>query len=192
MVFFRPAPTASVCRNAWCTFAQTVAMWGVFLGLLPWAILVVQRTAGIPEFEPGVGGAVAFALFWAAGLTGIFCGTLFVRFGAGTPFPLDETTRLVIVGPYRYVRNPMAILGIFQGAMVGWWLGSWPVILYATLGTLAWHFLARPYEEVDMERRFGEPYFAYKTAVRNWIPSRHPYPRFTDAAGGATRAFDAD
>lgn len=192
MAFFRPAPTGSVWRNACCTLAQTVAMWGVFLGVLPWAILMLQRMAGIPEFDPGVGRTAAIALFWSAGLGGIYCGTLFVRFGAGTPFPLDETTRLVIAGPYRYVRNPMAIFGIFQGAMVGWWLGSWPVLLYAVLGTFAWHHLARPFEELDMERRFGEPYLAYKGAVRNWIPKLRPYPRLIGRTEGATPACGED
>lgn len=191
MIFFRPAPSASVFRNAACTLAQTVGMWGVFLGLLPALVLVAQERAGIARFEPGTGALVAAGLFWAAGLTGIYCGTLFVRYGAGTPFPLDETTRLVIVGPYRFIRNPMAILGIFQGAMVGWWLGSWPVMVYAACGTLAWHWLARPYEELDMERRFGAPYLAYKQAVRNWVPSVRPYPRFTGAAEVEAPSADA-
>jgi protein-S-isoprenylcysteine O-methyltransferase Ste14 len=36
---------------------------------------------------------------------------------------------LVIAGPYRYVRNPMAVAGILQGIAVGWYLGSVSVII---------------------------------------------------------------
>ena len=37
-----------------------------------------------------------------------------VRDGDGTPFPLDHTSKLVMSGHDRYVRNPMAIAGIGQ------------------------------------------------------------------------------
>ncbi|MCO5297472.1 MAG: isoprenylcysteine carboxylmethyltransferase family protein [Fimbriimonadaceae bacterium] len=181
MRFFRPARDDSIRRNAVCTFLQTAFMWGIFLAVLPAGVLELQEALGIPRFEPGPWAWAAFALFWLAGLTGIYCGSLFVRFGAGTPFPLDETTRLVIAGPYRWVRNPMAILGIFQGVMVGVWLGSWPVVMYAVCGVFAWHMLARPFEERDLERRFGAEFTEYRDAVRNWIPSARPYRKVMGA-----------
>lgn len=191
MRLFRPARDDSVLRNASCTLLQTAFMWGTFLVVLPLAVLALQGALGIARFEPGAWGGVAVVLFWAAGLTGIYCGSLFVRFGAGTPFPLDETTRLVIAGPYRWVRNPMAILGIFQGMMVGVGLGSWPVIVYALGGVAAWHMLARPLEERDLERRFGAQFTEYRDCVRNWIPSTRPYRKIAGRSEEGTARAEA-
>ncbi len=68
-------------------------------------------------------------------------------FGAGTPLPLDPAVRLVLVGPYRHVRNPMAIAGLAQGAGVGLMLGSPGVLAYVAAGLLFWNFVVRRWEE---------------------------------------------
>ena len=57
-----------------------------------------------------------------------------VRDGEGTPLPLDQTNRLVVSGPYYYVRNPMAIAGIGQGLSVALIFQSLPVGIYSLLG----------------------------------------------------------
>ena len=41
--------------------------------------------------------------------------------------------RLVIAGPYRWIRNPMAVAGIVQGVAVGIILHAWLVITYAVV-----------------------------------------------------------
>lgn len=43
---------------------------------------------------------------------GLYSALVMVRVGKGTPLPLDQTQELVIKGPYRFVRNPMAVAGI--------------------------------------------------------------------------------
>ena len=86
--------------------------------------------------------------------------------GGGTPLPAAMPNRLVIAGPYRFVRNPMALAGIVQGAAVGLIASSWLVVLYALLGSLVWNHVARPHEEADLERRFGPEFTAYRDAVR--------------------------
>src|SRR5262245_47097586 len=48
----------------------------------------------------GVVFVVGFSLF-------AWCVSLFARVGQGTLAPWDPTRRLVALGPYRYVRNPM-------------------------------------------------------------------------------------
>ena len=75
--------------------------------------------------------------------------------GAGERLPAAMTNRLVIAGPYRFVRNPMALAGIVQGAAVGLMMSSWLVVAYALAGSLLWNYAVRPLEEADLETRFG-------------------------------------
>lgn len=174
---FRTAKARPTWLNAIYTLIQTAAMWFVFLAAIPNAILQVQTRLGVPRFEPGWLFLPAIVAFWLFGLMGIYCGFLFVRFGGGTPLPLDQTTTLVIRGPYRHVRNPMAVFGILQGVCVGLAVGSWPVCAYALFGIPVWHVFARPFEEKDLADRHGESYLDYRRAVRNWLPKWRPYPR---------------
>jgi len=167
-------------------------MWVVFLVAIPWAIISVEPKFAAPAFDPIGMRLIAVLIFCAAGAIGIWCGMSFALLGDGTPLPADTTTKLVVVGPYRYVRNPMAVLGILQGVMVGVFLGSFLVIGYALAGIVAWHLLARPYEEADLEARFGEPYRRYKQAVPLWIPCLRPYPHIIGTAGDSTVVVDSE
>jgi protein-S-isoprenylcysteine O-methyltransferase Ste14 len=95
--------------------------------------------------------------------------------GGGTPMPTDCPRELVLVGPYRHIRNPMAVAGLTQGVAVGLMLGSPAVILYAVVGGPVWHLFVRPWEEADLERRFGDPYRRYRAAVCCWLPRFNGY-----------------
>jgi protein-S-isoprenylcysteine O-methyltransferase Ste14 len=172
----REAKHRSRLHNAIKTLTQTSVMWVVFLLLLPYAIVQVEPLVGTSPL-PYVHPILLWTLFWIAGSTGIYCGMIFSIYGKGTPLPLDATTRFVVMGPYRYIRNPMALLGIFQGLVVAFVFRSPLVLAYAFAGGIAWHCLARPWEEADLLRRFGEDYRQYKVAVNNWIPRLKPYPK---------------
>ena len=91
-------------------------------------------------------------------------------FGRGTPLPLDCPPRLVVRGPYRFVRNPMAIAGLGQGAAVGVWLGSFSVEGYVLVGFIVWNWFVRPIEEADLRARFGGSYENYCRHVICWRP----------------------
>lgn len=73
-------------------------------------------------------------------------------------------------GPYRFVRNPMAVAGIVQAIGVGLLASSWLTLLYAVCGIAYWHALVRPFEEADLEARFGERFRAYRNRVGTWVP----------------------
>lgn len=90
--------------------------------------------------------------------------------GNGTPLPTATAPYLVVGGPYRFVRNPMALAGIVQGVAVGWYFGSLAVIAYAFTGALLWHFCVRPIEEADLQQRFPADYPQYREAVGLWLP----------------------
>jgi len=61
-----------------------------------------------PEFvgAPQVGGILIGAI---GAVLALWCLLTFAFIGKGTPAPFDPPRRLVIRGPYRFVRNPMYI-----------------------------------------------------------------------------------
>ena len=96
----------------------------------------------------------------------------FGRTGRGTPAPLIPPKRLVVVGFYRYVRNPMYV-GFFAG-----WIGLWVVLGRASLPLIAGAvavavgvvLFVQLYEEPTLRKLFGEEYLEYCRNVRRWIP----------------------
>jgi len=163
------------------TLGQTVIFWGTFLWVLPLGIVELERHLGWTAFGHLLQTPLSAMLFLAASFLGLWSGfTMAVR-GDGTPLPTATAPRLVINGPYRYVRNPMALAGIIQGIAVGWYLGSSSVIAYSLAGVAVWHVAVRPVEERDLAKRFGESYDNYRQTVRLWLP-RVPLLRSTELA----------
>jgi protein-S-isoprenylcysteine O-methyltransferase Ste14 len=163
--------------------------------LLAIAVLPFMVVVGIPHwlverYGPGsewpgesllsmiglIGGGIVFL----AGLT--FFGWslyLFAAKGKGTLAPWDPPKKLVVTGPYRYVRNPMIsgvlmlVLGeaLFHGSStIGWW-----ALGFLALNQVYFMIL----EEPQLERRFGESYRVYKSSVPRWIPRFTPYSTST-------------
>ena len=116
-------------------------------------------------------GRLSGALLLLAGLALFaWCLSLFARVGKGTLAPWDPTRRLVVVGPYQYVRNPMitGVLAMLAGeAML---LGSRVLAIW----TLTFFVINNIYflilEEPGLERRFGASYLEYKSVVPRWLP----------------------
>jgi protein-S-isoprenylcysteine O-methyltransferase Ste14 len=159
------------------TLAQTVVFWTLFLAVLPAAVLAAEEAAGLAGWRFGCPAATAAGagLFALGGALGLTSGMVMAVRGRGTPLPADCARELVVAGPYRYVRNPMAVAGLAQGVAVGLAVGSPAVVLYAVSGGPVWHLLVRPWEEADLERRFGDPYRHYRAAVRCWFPRLTAY-----------------
>lgn len=169
---FRPAAPAAPGRNLRRTGRQIVLFWGLFLGVIPLLIAAVELRWGLrlpPTPWPPLAGAV---LLPAASALGLWSGATMSARGRGTPLPSAMPTRLVVSGPYRVVRNPMAAAGIAQAAAVGLLFGSWLVVLYALCGAVFWHVIIRPVEEADLAARFGADYAEYRSRVRCWWPRR--------------------
>ena len=165
---FREARPASAAWNVFKTFLQTCVVWGVLLILVPWLIMLFEDAVGMPRFsgQHVVGGT----LFCAAGSLGLWSGYTMAVAGRGTPLPTDCARRLVVAGPYRFIRNPMAVAGLTQGAAVAIWLGSWLTLLYTAAGFIVWNYGVRRMEERDLEQRFRAAYDAYRRAVKCWLP----------------------
>ena len=104
--------------------------------------------------------------------------SIFTDYGEGTPAPWEPPKRLVVLGIYRNVRNPMMI-GIWS-VLIG------ESILFRSVELLVWFLvfytacmlLIPLWEEKDLEKRFGESYREYKINVPRWIPRWKPWMGF--------------
>lgn len=167
------APTATPVW--WCvlhTLVQVVFFWGFFLLIVPRLLLRVEVWLGVhaDQFDATPVSASGASLFTLASIAGLWSAWSMSAIGRGTPLPTSPAQRLVIAGPYRCVRNPMALAGVLQVIGVGLWLGSWMVVAYALAGAVLWHLVVRPQEEQELLERFGAEFDAYRRAVRCWLP----------------------
>ena len=154
---------------------QTVIFWSLFLFVIPGLLIWVESFMGWNQFHFSVQKQLGMALFILGGSLGLTSGAMMGIYGRGTPLPLDTARRLVVVGPYRYVRNPMAIAGLTQGAAVACFAGSWLTIVYVICGMLLWNYHVRPIEEQDLLHRFQDGYVPYRNSIRCWIPCLNGY-----------------
>lgn len=99
----------------------------------------------------------------------------FATEGKGTLAPWDPPRRLVLRGPYRYVRNPMisgVIFVLFGESLV---LLSKPHLEWALIFLVA-NFIYIPIlEEPQLKRRFGNDYVEYCRNVPRLIPRLRPW-----------------
>jgi protein-S-isoprenylcysteine O-methyltransferase Ste14 len=97
--------------------------------------------------------------------------------GLGTPAPFDPPRRLVVWGPYRWVRNPIYVGGfvIILGQLM--LFRHWSLRLFATTAAFVvlFHFGVVLLEEPQLRRRFGPEYDDFCRHVPRWIPRFRPW-----------------
>jgi len=135
---------------------------GTFAGLIPILIVSSDRWRG----QGGSVGVVPLALGAA---TLFWCVRDFYMSGKGTLAPWDPPKRLVVVGLYRFSRNPMYV-GILLW-LGGWTLlaGSWSLAAYTVILAIAFHLRVVLYEEPRLKKQFGEEWARYAEAVPRWL-----------------------
>ena len=173
----RRARPASWQRNGFKTLIQSAILWLVFLGVGPLLAFKIENwllPLGWPSrFEVSrVFCVFLFVLSWIFAWHSAWC---LVRWGEGTPLPVDAPNRLVVRGIYRWIRNPMAFASLLQGASIGLFFGSPLILAYVLIGALSWNFAVRPWEEADLKTHFGTEFLHYQKRVRCWIPRFFPY-----------------
>ncbi len=83
--------------------------------------------------------------------------------------PFEESSALILDGPYRFSRNPM-YLGMASALLgVAILLGSLITFLAPITFCVFMNMAFIRYEEKAMETAFGEDYLAYKRRVRSWL-----------------------
>ena len=104
-----------------------------------------------------------------------WCVALFARIGQRTLPPWDPTRRLVAVGPYRYMRNPMITGVALLLAGQALWSESWKLATWLAVLVAVNHVYFLAIEEPGLVARFGQAYRDYAAHVPRWIPRRTPY-----------------
>jgi protein-S-isoprenylcysteine O-methyltransferase Ste14 len=118
--------------------------------------------AGIPVMCLG-----AFILLW--------CVRDFFVSGKGTLAPWDPPRNLVVVGLYRFVRNPMYV-GVLL-LLFGWCLyfRSPVLFLYTAILAIGFHIRVIRNEEPWLKEQFGSQWEVYRHEVSRWLPRITPW-----------------
>lgn len=148
----------------------------VYVTLFVVVVLVLlpgQNLGGFDLVRPSHVGAlqIAGSVITVAGVSmALWCVLTFALVGRGTPLPFDPPRRLVVSGPYQFVRNPMAAgVGL---ALVGLALfyESGAILAFMAVFMLVIHAMVVLYEEPTLRRTFGTDYVAYCDKVSRWLP----------------------
>ncbi len=154
--------------DRWPTVVASLVVGAAFFALWFWLLpgwlgftAGAARWRWLAAIPSVVGFAVALRCVWDFGAT-----------GRGTPAPFAPPQRLVVVGFYRYMRNPM-----YVGFAAGW-IGLWIVFGHANLRLIAAvaavalgvHLFVLFYEEPTLRGKFGAEYDDYCRNVRRWWP----------------------
>ena len=104
-----------------------------------------------PITGPGQSAGLVLVALGAAGF--LWCVWEFAVTGRGTPAPFDAPRRLVIRGPYRYVRNPMYVSVLLT--IVAWSLifRAPILLLYAAAWATIFHLFVVFYEEPTLRTK---------------------------------------
>ena len=121
------------------------------------------------------GRAASLVLLGAGVILVAWCISLFARVGQGTLAPWDPTSRLVVIGPYRHVRNPMISGVALLVAGQALWSGSWKLLVWLTLFVIVNHLYFLGVEEPGLVTRFGQAYRNYAAHVPRWMPRWTPW-----------------
>jgi protein-S-isoprenylcysteine O-methyltransferase Ste14 len=153
-------------------FVRAITYAALFIGLV--LVFVPARLlswSGLVRPVAIEGWQVVGMIVGAAGLVvALWCVFTFASVGRGTPAPFDPPRRLVIQGPYRFVRNPMYIGAGIALAGAAIFHESLPLLGYTGIFFLATHLFVVGYEERALRRTFGQEYETYCDRIGRWWP----------------------
>ena len=163
-------------RDAENTLCRAALGTAVFVLLVPASVVVLWPwlLTGWRFAPPLLGWR---ATRWLGGALLVLALPVFVAFilrfvveGRGTPAPIAPTERLVVGGPFRWVRNPgyISVIALLVGQAL--LFGSAVLLACAALVAIGFHLFVVFYEEPTLRRQFGAEYENYCRRVRRWIP----------------------
>jgi len=139
-----------------------------------WVVFRVRRldlTFGVLPMWAEIPGLIVAG---AGGALLLLCFGVFVVRGRGTPLPLDPPTKLVAIGPYKYVRNPIHIAWVSLFIGLGLYLRSPSILLFALAFFATCYVYVLWVEEPSLKKRFRTEYEEYCKVVPRYVPRPNP------------------
>ncbi len=162
-------------ENLWLV-TRNVAMIVLFPGTvvvyIPYRLLAPFSIAGLISWSVtqfvavlllAIGASILLRSIWS-----------FAHVGEGTLAPFDETQKLIVVGLYRYVRNPMYVGVILILLAESWFFWSSVLLSYTGFCFIVANILVIGYEENRLRHKYGDEFRQYCSHVGRWIPGK-PY-----------------
>lgn len=146
----------------WRALFAFVAMPGVVAFAIP--VLWLWQAAGLKPQHPL---ALGVLLAGAVGL--LWCVRDFYVRGKGTLAPWSPTQHLVVIGLYRYSRNPMYVCVLL--ILLGWAVAfaSAGLLVYTVFIAIAFHLRIVHGEEPWLAQKHGAAWHAYVSQVPRWL-----------------------
>jgi protein-S-isoprenylcysteine O-methyltransferase Ste14 len=162
----------------WSLARGIILLPGMALGFIPFAIIWLTRNTKFAASLASSHQVIFWIAIFVAGIAFVLIirtVSLFLEIGKGTPAPWDPPKKIVVLGPYRYMRNPMITGALLVLLAESLFFQSWPIVAWTLLffvGNMIYFPLV---EEKGLQRRFGEDYAVYCKNVPRWIPRLKPW-----------------
>jgi protein-S-isoprenylcysteine O-methyltransferase Ste14 len=147
--------------------------------LIPWLLMWFTADTTIGWFLPWPLDLLVLFIGMTILATGVLimvtCIRMFTSIGKGTLAPWAPTQKLVIVGIYGYMRNPMitgVLLGLLGESIV---FSNYAIVLWFLIFFAGNHIYFVKSEEPGLVARFGEEFELYQENVPRWLPRRTPW-----------------
>tara|TARA_B100000614_G_scaffold260532_2_gene287648 strand:+ start:796 stop:1320 length:525 start_codon:yes stop_codon:yes gene_type:complete len=133
--------------------------------------IYTDRVLSFPKLLPGAFGmGIGMVLLM---LGAVVCGwcVLHFRKAKGTPVPFNPPKKLIVEGPYAWMRNPM-VTAVFTALFgIGFFLHSASIVsIWTPLYILVHIVELKTVEEPELELRFGSAYRKYRRKVPMFVP----------------------
>ena len=147
-------------------FARAAVAFLLLPGMVAFVvpIVVLRPPAAVREFH-----SVALAPLAIGAILLLWCVRDFYVSGKGTLAPWSPPRRLVIVGLYRWSRNPMYVAVTI--VLLGWAIAyrSSMLLGYAIVVAIMFHLRVVLGEEPWLSRTYGDEWQRYRRHVPRWL-----------------------
>ncbi|MFH0875743.1 MAG: isoprenylcysteine carboxylmethyltransferase family protein [archaeon] len=142
----------------------------IFFIVFPLLFFNANSILDLPKFYSQLSLVFGGFLFLLGTAIFIYCSSIFIMIGKGTPVPIEPPKEFVTKGLYKYVRNPIYhcyFLIFFSYFLI---FGRLLLLVYAFISIIAIHLYVVFHEEPLLKKRFGKKYDEYLEQVPRWIP----------------------
>jgi protein-S-isoprenylcysteine O-methyltransferase Ste14 len=131
----------------------------------------VDNYFGISSFFNGLGNIIIGVMaIIIGGIVAIWTIVIQINLASGTPFPMLPTKKLLIVGPFKYCRNPMTLGTIVAYTGIAILVGSYTALIAVAIFAAILISYLKIIEEKELQMRFGSEYIEYKKKTPFIIP----------------------